>query len=543
MPPGRALARHEVDRTDGSLLAGAICPTEPAGSSSPSGTGFAASPCATGDAGRCCGPSRASRWRAIFPRSRRCSARLPATHFVIDGELVIPTGGAAAVRCAAAAAASGREPHPQAGRRDARRCSCCSTAWRSATRCSTSSRSPNGARRSRSFRRRKANRCSLLLSPTTDDRETSARLARARRRGARRRHRQAARRALPAGRAGDAQGQAAPHRRLRGRRLPLRREERRGRLAAARPLTTTHGKLDHVGFTSAIARRGQADADRRARGADRPAGLHRQCAGRAEPLGDRAHRPNGSRCATNWWSRCATTRSRAAASAMARDCSAGGPTRRRGNAPATSSAAPLTPARAQAIDAPVMLFDLALDSRSRHARRVRQRGRRAGADRLDRRRRPQSVSIPGFHRQAPDPQLRLSLRFRHRALRRDRTDSRLVAAAARSRRSLGQARSAHTRPGAADPLRSRRRDRLASRPATVRPGDRHLARRPCNAQFPPADRDRLPPGQAPASATLGLPPLRRGPAGLGTWHRQPRRLALFGDLPKPGVKDVRWIAR
>ncbi len=40
------------------------------------------------------GPSRASRWGAIFPRSYQCCGRLKATRFVLDGELLISTAGA-----------------------------------------------------------------------------------------------------------------------------------------------------------------------------------------------------------------------------------------------------------------------------------------------------------------------------------------------------------------------------------------------------------------------------------------------------------------
>ena len=48
------------------------------------------------------------------------------------------------------------------------------------------------------------------------------------------------------------------------------------------------GLLDHVGFTSAIPAAGAAGADREARRPDRAARLHRQRAGRPEPLDHRA---------------------------------------------------------------------------------------------------------------------------------------------------------------------------------------------------------------------------------------------------------------
>ena len=61
----------------------------------------------------------------------------------------------------------------------------------------------------------------LKLSPYTLSLAEARALAQARRHGARRRRGQAARRTLRPRRAGDDEGQAAPHRRLRGRRLPL----------------------------------------------------------------------------------------------------------------------------------------------------------------------------------------------------------------------------------------------------------------------------------------------------------------------------------
>ena len=85
----------------------------------------------------------------------------------------------------------------------------------------------------------------------TSDRECRARLAQAQRRRARRRHRQALRPRIPARRAGDDQGQAAAHRRLRRRRLSLCREEAEvGSLLLG--LYDEDGLLHHVGFTSAI---------------------------------------------------------------------------------------------------------------------------------------------------------------------------------------------------------------------------------------------------------------------------------------------------
>ena len=127
----------------------------------------------------------------------------------------------------------------------------------------------------------------LQLSPMTGDRATRFELARAQRRRARRRHRQARRPGIPLGRAGDDQGQAAAHRRLRRRRLPLCRKEAGGRLAAARPLRR-RGPARPCRLHLRDPGRRAAGADREARSADRAAGLHRQRARRPEPLEHRA---------------------------------------------------------------------------------------------------------------------------------------------------------------------------------------------------------------------------------------------------------------
>ena len=76
----------------------------------------------------------------------------------------------------------------------------------------------------------------MKLSPCTADRKQAERLARQRARRAGRRRRQAERRRLSPRRARHAQGQAIAHGGLRGRRLPLRVRQPRGRLVAARSL-------------------------------------------------------------------------------------------------------------------------------------------------------------------------------------------------------------------------------------------------------------------------------------------------------------------
>ena len=255
-----------------------------------------------------------------------------------------------------------------------RRASCSTASWpsRSATRCpSTRCRCacirPRAASASSRPRRRRCSSCStccstptgksLLDAPLTErraaleafyelarrseraralarhprPREARA-LARRRRRRARRRRRQAASTGLPPGRARDAEGQAPAHRRLRGRRLPLRAAGSREVGSLLLGLYDDEGMLDHVGFTSTIADERAAGADRSARSADRAARLHRQGAGRAEPLEHRAHRRMAAAASPSWWSRCATTMSPATASATAPSSCAGGRTRRRANA-------------------------------------------------------------------------------------------------------------------------------------------------------------------------------------------------------------------
>ena len=83
---------------------------------------------------------------------------------------------------------------------------------------------PSAARLSSASLRRTAS-AGLLLSPDDHRPRHRSRMAAPQRRRARRGGRQAARPALPAWRAGDGQGQAAAHRRLRRRRLPLCRKD------------------------------------------------------------------------------------------------------------------------------------------------------------------------------------------------------------------------------------------------------------------------------------------------------------------------------
>ena len=177
----------------------------------------------------------------------------------------------------------------------------------------------------------------LRLSPRpATDRASRAALARPQRRRARRGHRQAARPALPAGRAGDGQGQAAAHRGLRRRRLSLRLESARESARCCSASTTTQGLLDHVGFTSAIPAADRPELTKRLEALKGGAGLHRQGAGRPQPVEHRALGRMGAAEARAGGRGALRPGHRRAASATAPRCSAGGPTRTRGNARSSS---------------------------------------------------------------------------------------------------------------------------------------------------------------------------------------------------------------
>lgn len=95
------------------------------------------------------------------------------------------------------------------------------------------------------------------------------------------------------------------------------------------------GKLNHVGFVSGFpAPSAVCSSNDWRRTSAEPASPARHPAARA--AGTPARRAHGSRSAPSWWSRCATIRSPASASVTGPSCCAGGPTRRRGNAPWSS---------------------------------------------------------------------------------------------------------------------------------------------------------------------------------------------------------------
>ena len=157
-------------------------------------------------------------------------------------------------------------------------------------------------------------------------------VARADRRDAGRHHRQAARPRLPLRRARrDAEDQKLSQRGLRRGRLSLRLEDQGRRLAAPRPLRRRRlAASRRLHFQHR--RGGSPGAHEEAGEAHRAARLHGQGARRPEPMECAARRTPGSRSSPSSSSRSATTMSPAAAFATARNCCAGGPTKRPRNA-------------------------------------------------------------------------------------------------------------------------------------------------------------------------------------------------------------------
>ena len=92
------------------------------------------------------------------------------------------------------------------------------------------------------------------------------------------------------------------------------------------------GLLHHVGFTSSIKARREEGADCTAQKAGRARRASPAMRRAARAGGRPSVRRNGNRSSRSSWSRSATTISPATASATARGCCAGVPTRRRGNA-------------------------------------------------------------------------------------------------------------------------------------------------------------------------------------------------------------------
>ena len=176
----------------------------------------------------------------------------PPSRFVIDGELAIPVGDTLsfdALQMRLHPAESRIRSSPPRRRRSSSCSTCCCDP--AATALSTQPLRKRRAALEALLQAAASRRAACGSRPARASATEARGLARQRRRRAGRRGRQAARRRLSARRARHAQGQATAHRRLRGRRLPLRAGSREvGSLLLG--LYDDGGKLDHVGFTSTI---------------------------------------------------------------------------------------------------------------------------------------------------------------------------------------------------------------------------------------------------------------------------------------------------
>ena len=122
------------------------------------------------------------------------------------------------------------------------------------------------------------------------------------------------------------------------------RNDRAGRLAAARPLRRRRPAPPRR-LHLVDRRQGPAGLDQGTDQADRAARLHRQCAGRTEPLVDRSHRRMAATEAEDRRSKCSTTRLLRAASGTAPGCCAGGRDKSPRQCTCDQLAHPLTPAQ------------------------------------------------------------------------------------------------------------------------------------------------------------------------------------------------------
>src|SRR5690606_16332434 len=107
----------------------------------------------------------------------------------------------------------------------------------------------------------------------------------------------------------------------------------------------------------------------------------------------------------------------------------------------------------------------------------------------------------------------------------------LAARAARAPRAAGRDGPRCPRGRVADPLRSRRRDRLASRPAAIWRGARPVPWSPVRHAPTPPDGRRLRTPQARVAAAVALQALRRSPVGVGALNRADGRDASVDHVP------------
>jgi hypothetical protein len=185
-----------------------------------------------------------------FPEVVEAILRLFDDRFVVDGELIIPTGSVV-VRRAPDAASPRREPDQELAASTPAQLMLFDCLLSSKGRNLVDGCSPSGAKRwSNSSRPRRRGAAAFAY---TEDRALAQACSTAPE-GPWTESSRARRRPLRGRRACDAEDQAAAHRRLRGRRIPLRRQRRPGGLASARACTTTRVRSNHVGFTSGIRR-------------------------------------------------------------------------------------------------------------------------------------------------------------------------------------------------------------------------------------------------------------------------------------------------
>ena len=192
-----------------------------------------------------------------FPEVAAMLGRLKAKRFVLDGELLIASGGAISFD------ALQLRLHPAESR--IAKLAAETPAMFMAFDClALGSKMLTGEPLARPPRRRwsicspSEREPALLLSPATTDRDEA--LGWLDRGGGALDGVIAKRLDQPyrAGRAGDGQGQAAPHRRLRRRRLPLRPQRQAESASLLLGLYDDAGLLHHVGFTSSIAAKDRA---------------------------------------------------------------------------------------------------------------------------------------------------------------------------------------------------------------------------------------------------------------------------------------------
>ena len=282
---------RRADGADGSACSSSNCRTARAGSSSPSGTASAASRCATARRSRC-GRSRASRSAAIFPRSpalfgaarrRSASSSTASCWSRLDGALSFDALQARLHPAASRVAQLSAETPAQF------------IAVRLPRRSAPSSlgRAPlvRAPRRAREAARGGGRAGACSLSPATADRDEARGLARAQRRRARRGR-------SPSGSTRPIEPGERAMLKVKLRRTAdcvvggfrYDRAGSRSRLAAARALRRRRASSTMSASPRRSPPTSAPPGPRELEALIGRGGVHRQGAGRAEPLVDRAHR-------------------------------------------------------------------------------------------------------------------------------------------------------------------------------------------------------------------------------------------------------------